>query len=226
MNSRARGGIIFRLLALLVFLLLLFFLYVIRAPILRAAGEFWVVDDGLHPSDAIIILSDDDYTSSRASRAAQLFRDTWAPRVVASGRMLRPYAGIADLMERDLVERGVAREAVVRFPHRAANTSEEAIALLPLVTSRGWHRILVVTSNYHTRRARYIVHRVFPASIEVRVVPASDPEYPLQNWWQTRIGKKRFVYEVAAYAWAHWELRNPSTSSAPAPAPEPAPARP
>jgi uncharacterized SAM-binding protein YcdF (DUF218 family) len=208
MNSRERGGIFFRLIFLAAFLGLLFVLYLVRAPVLRLAGEFWVVDDGARNSDAIIVLGNDDFSAPRAAHAAELFRAGWAPRIVASGPMLRPYASIAELMERDLTDRGVPREAVVRFAHSASNTTDEAMALERFVVARGWHRILVVTSNYHTRRSRFIFRRVFPSSVEVRVVPAPDPAYDPRNWWHTRTGKKVFLYELAADCVAHWELRN------------------
>jgi uncharacterized SAM-binding protein YcdF (DUF218 family) len=223
-NSRERGGIISKLIFLCAFVALLAVLYLLRAPILHAAGEFWVLDDGLEHADAIIILSDDNYFASRASRAAEIFHGGWAPKIVASGRMLRPYAGIAELMERDLTDRGVPHDAVIRLTHTADNTLEEARALLSLVTSHGWHRILVVTSNHHTRRARYIFSRVFPSSIQVRLIPAADPAYDPANWWHMRSGLKLFLYESAGDVYAHWELRNADPDHAPAP--EHAPAHP
>jgi len=42
--------------------------------------------------------------------------------VVASGRSLRSYAGIAELMEHDLFERGVPKERILAARHRADNT--------------------------------------------------------------------------------------------------------
>jgi uncharacterized SAM-binding protein YcdF (DUF218 family) len=212
-RSRQRGGIIFKLVVLCAFLGILFLLYLIRAPILHAAGDFWVIDDGASNADAIIILSDDNFRADRASRAAELFRAGWAPRIVASGQMLRPYAGVSELMERDLTTRGIPREAIIRFPHTATNTREEAEALQPLVTERRWHRVMIVTSNYHTRRSRFIFSRVFPSSIEVRVVPAPDTSYDPAEWWKTHVGIRTFFYESASYALARWELRHGESSS-------------
>jgi len=86
-----RGGIFFRLLFLIFLVVFAFVIYLARYPILRLAGNFWVVDESPQPSDAIVVLSDDDYDAVRASRAADLYRASWAPRIVASGRILRPY---------------------------------------------------------------------------------------------------------------------------------------
>jgi len=146
-----RGGIFFRLLFLIFLVVFAFVIYLARYPILRFAGNFWVVDESPQTSDAIVILSDDDYDAVRASRAADLYRASWAPRIIASGRSLRPYASIAELMQRDLTDRGVPATAVVRFPNRARNTLEEAGAVSEFLSSHGWKKIIVVTSNYHTR---------------------------------------------------------------------------
>ena len=87
------------------------------------AGDFWVVDETPQVSGVIVILSDDNYEAARATRAAQLFRAGMAPRILASGRLLRTYAGIAELMEHDLKAQGVPANAIVPLPHRGTNTS-------------------------------------------------------------------------------------------------------
>ena len=173
---------------------------------LRAAGGFWVVSEEPAPADAILILGDDDYAADRASRAAELYRGRWAPLVVGSGRFLRPYASIAQLMQRDLTERGVPAKAVVVFAHSAGNTQEEAKALQKLAVERHWRHVLVVTSNYHTRRARYIFRRVWPPDYEFRVIAANDRSYDPATWWESRNGLKYFLYESVGLCVAAWEL--------------------
>jgi uncharacterized SAM-binding protein YcdF (DUF218 family) len=207
-RAAERGGIISKLLGLLVLCALLGAVYLVRHPLLRLAGRFWIVEDAPQPSDAIVVLSDDNYLGERAARAADLFHAGWAPRVVASGRYLRSYAGIAELIEHDLVADGVPVGTIVRFPHRAENTREEAAALSHLFAEHGWRRILLVTSSYHTRRARYICERIFPPGTELRVVPASDSAYNPDSWWESRSGLKIFFQEAVGMLAAMWELRN------------------
>lgn len=202
-----RGGIFFRLLFLMGLAVFALILYLARYPLLRFAGNFWVVDESPKISDAIVILSDDDYGAVRASRASDLYRASWAPRIVASGRALRPYASIAELMQRDLTDRGVPTTAVIRFPNRAHNTLDEAGAVSEFLSSRGWKKIIVVTSNYHTRRARFVYERSLMPGTELRVVAASDPDYDPNSWWRTREGLKTFFYETLGYVVALWELR-------------------
>jgi uncharacterized SAM-binding protein YcdF (DUF218 family) len=202
-----RGGIFFKLLALLLLACFVFVIYLARHPLLRLAGGFWVVDDRPAYADAIVILGDDNYNGDRAARAAELFKAGWAPRIVASGRFLRPYVSITDLEEHDLKNDGVPEQAIVRFQHRAQNTREEAAALRRLILQQGWKRILLVTSNYHTRRSRYICRRTFPAGTVLRVVPARDSEYDPDHWWEVRGGQVIFWHEFVGMFVAIWEMR-------------------
>jgi uncharacterized SAM-binding protein YcdF (DUF218 family) len=224
MSGAQRGGILFRLMVLMVLALLLAAVYLARHPLLRLAGRFWEVEDRLERADAILVLGDDNFAGDRASRSAELFRAGWAPLVVVSGRLLRPYAGVAELMSRDLETRDVPQAAILRFPHRANNTREEAQALRELVTSRGWRQVLLVTSNYHTRRARYIFRRVFPPQVAVRVVSVRDTDFDPDSWWESRQGRKLFLLETAAYFTAVWELwrrdSGPGANTASAPSSE------
>jgi uncharacterized SAM-binding protein YcdF (DUF218 family) len=211
-NSQ-RGGIIFTLLFLLFLIALVSVLYIARHPLLRLAGSFWVVDEPAENSDVIVMLSDDNYNADRASRAAELFKSGLAPRVIASGRYLRPYASIAEIEQRDLTDRGVPPGAVVRLAHHAGNTREEAVAISQLLASRGWKRVILVTSDYHTRRARYICSRLFPAGTILHVVAARDSDYDPEQWWQTRGGVKIFVHELLGMPLAMWELRHNSVQT-------------
>jgi len=206
-NSR-RGGIFFSLLVLLFWIALLVVVYLLRHPLLRFAGNLLVVDESPEASDVIVVLGDDNYAADRAARAAELFKAGRAPRIVASGRYLRPYASIAQLEEHDLTDRGVPAGAILRLAHHARNTLEESIAISQLLASRGWKRVLLVTSNYHTRRARYICVRAFPPGTVLRVVAVRDSEYDPDNWWATREGVKTFFEESASMLVAMWEMRH------------------
>ena len=207
MRRAERGGIFLRFLSLLFFLAFLAVIYVVRLPLLRLAGELWVVDEPAEHADAIVVLGGDNFVADRAAHAAELYRAGLASQVVASGRLLRPYAGISEMTARDLESRGVPSASIVKFSHRAANTREEAEALAGLVANRGWKRVLVVTSNYHARRTRYIFGRIFGPGVTVRVSAAHDSEFDPSHWWESRLGTKLFFNEVLGYAVAWWELR-------------------
>jgi uncharacterized SAM-binding protein YcdF (DUF218 family) len=218
--SGQRGGILFRLLALVAICGFVAILYLAGHPLLRAAASFWIVQDRIEPADIIIVIGDDDFTADRAKQAAALFRAGWAPQILASGRMLRPYASIADYMARDLESDGVPPSAILRFSHRADDTRDEAEGLRVLAEQKGWRRILLVTSNYHTRRARYIFRKVLPASVRLEIASAPDAEFDPATWWESRPARKRFFLETVGYLQAVWELHRPR-SGTPSAAAEP-----
>jgi uncharacterized SAM-binding protein YcdF (DUF218 family) len=205
-NPSERGGILVNLVILVFLVVFCCVLFFVRHPLMRFAAESWIIEDPIEHADALIVLSDDNFYADRATRAAELFREGKAPVVVASGRRLRPVAGIAELMEHDLVERGVPKDKIIRLAHDADNTREEAEALLKLASGRNWKSVIVVTSNYHTRRARYIFRHVFPASIEVSVASARDGDFDPEKWYEKRKSIKELTREFAGMVVAIWEL--------------------
>jgi uncharacterized SAM-binding protein YcdF (DUF218 family) len=201
-----RGSLIGRLAALVFLAIVALGLFFFRYPILRASGGWLVVSDPLQPSNAIIMLSGDDVRGDRAARAAELYKAGWAPVVVASGTEIRTYLSEADIEAHDLRNDGVPRSAILPFRQDAHYTLQEARDLLGLCQAEHWKRVIIVTSNFHTRRARYIFRHVFPPSIEVRVTPSPDVRFHPDSWWQSRRGIKTFFREVAALCVAFWEL--------------------
>jgi uncharacterized SAM-binding protein YcdF (DUF218 family) len=212
-NHGERGRIFINLIILLFFVILCFVLYLVRRPILRFMAESWIVEDPLDKADALVVLGDDNFYADRATRGAQLFREGKAPVIVASGRRLRPNAGIAELMEHDLVERGVPRDKILRFTHDGDSTLEEAQALAWLVKGKKWRSVIVVTSNYHTRRVRYIFRRVFPQGMEVHVASARDGDFDPEHWWEKRKSIKELTKEFAGMVLTLWELRGKRETS-------------
>ncbi len=212
-NPGEPGRIFLNLIILLFLVIFCFALYLVRHPLLRFMAESWIIEDTLDKADALIVLGDDNFYADRVTRAAQLFREGKAPLVVASGRRLRPNAGIAELMEHDLVERGVPRDKIIRFSHDGDSTLEEAQSLVRIVKERKWHSVIVVTSNFHTRRARYIFLHVFPQGMAVRVASARDGDFDPEDWWTRRESIKRLTREFAGMVVAVWELRGKSETN-------------
>ena len=214
-SSRASqgGGIIAKLIVLIALVILVGLLYLVRAPLLRLAGSFWVKSDPPANSDVIVILGDDDFTADRATRAADLYHDGWAPLIVGSGIWLRPYLSVANLMQRDLEARGVPHQAIIPYAHKATDTLEELRDICGFAEQHGWKRVMIVTSNYHTRRTRYLCDHIFPSDIHVLVVAAPDHAYDPDSWWKTRLGVKTFFHEFVGIIVAFWEVHHQDSNS-------------
>ena len=74
---------------------------------------------------------------------------------------------------------------------------------LPEIQKRGYKKILLVTSNYHTRRAGEIFRRQAHGSVAIVVVAAPDEFYVPDTWWHHRQAQKIFLneWEKTVAAW-------------------------
>jgi uncharacterized SAM-binding protein YcdF (DUF218 family) len=160
------------------------------------AGTYLVVQQPLEHADAIVVLA-----GTRAERwleAVDLFRDGWAPRIVLSrgridtGEARLSAIGIrfpqdADLAREAMLQMKVPADAIVLLPESLDNTAQEAASARRMAIASGWHRIIVVTSMYHSRRAGYAFAREF-AGTPVQIVMRTtryDSALPAR-WWTTR----------------------------------------
>ena len=82
-----------------------------------------------------------------------------------------------------LVRRGVPREAVV--PTFAGDsTSTDASGVRAMAEARGWTTLVVVTDDWHSRRAQLVFARVFNGSpIRYYLSPANGPRFDPEAWW-------------------------------------------
>lgn len=208
-RSTERGGIIFKLLFFLSLFVVIFILYLIQGPLLRAWGEWWIVDEAPQQVQAIVVLSGDSVFGERLRHAVELHRRGWAQRLVLSGRAIRTNFSEAELMEREALSLGMHRDALLVLRHSAASTLEEALALRRFLAENKIRSILVVTSNFHTRRARTIFRRVFRKFGTLVFVSASpDVRFDPRRWWEQRSGRKMMLYELLKTLNTWWELRS------------------
>src|SRR5262249_47987795 len=121
-------------------------------------------------------------------------RQGYAPRALVSGP-----SGLYGFHECDLaipyaVHAGYPQSYFEHVEHDARSTVEEAAAMAPALRESGAHRVLLVTSDYHTRRAGRLFRRAAP-DIEFIVVAAPDADFQLDRWWESRQGRKTAAYE-------------------------------
>lgn len=84
------------------------------------------------------------------------------------------------------------------------STEQEAAALIPCIQEHGWRSVVVVTSNYHSRRAGILWRRQMrksdpTASLSVDGVP--DPEFHAEGWWRDRRSAKTWFLEFTKLVW-------------------------
>lgn len=151
-----------------------------------------MVSDSPRQADLILVLGG-NFWGDRVIEAAELAREGYAPIVLLSSP---PYGGRPQgyLSIPFLVQRGFRSDNLQVFAHNAKSTIEEANVLRPELARRHVRRVILVTSNYHSRRAD-IVFRLFCPGIDFISVPGNDAEFHSGLWWQDETSQKLFYSE-------------------------------
>ena len=189
---------------------LLAILLVVTICLLLWGGTLLIADDSLpsHVDAAIALQGSMVAEKVRIAGAMDLLRQGVAGQVLLSvpkesywGQSMPPVA-------RAYLERNYGHDlaASVDFCDTSADvnsTEEEAQEAITCIREHHWHSIVVVTSNYHTRRARMLWRRVIKhdPDINVWVHGVTDPQFQ-QPWWGHRQSAKIWVMEFAKLAWA------------------------
>ncbi|MCL6611099.1 MAG: YdcF family protein [Peptococcaceae bacterium] len=163
---------------------------------LAAFGRFLVVDEKPRRCDAVVILSGE--TVPRVAKGVELYKEGYAGLIIMSGGG-RPTSRLtdADLMRMEAVDSGVPPE-VVLLENKSESTYENAVNVKEIILEKGIKSFLLVTSNYHTRRARYIFGRVFKGTgVEIITVSAPDPKFSPSSWWKKHEGQQKALTELA-----------------------------
>ena len=162
------------------------------------AASVLVVREELVRADAILVLSGSSEYVERARRAAQLFNDRRAAKIILTNDNQRGGWSVAQQRNPFFVERtteelrraGVPPEKIEVLPQAVSSTYEEAVLLRDYATTNNLRSVLVVTSAYHSRRALWTVRHVLQGSdIELgidAVAPGEQTPSPATWWWHRR----------------------------------------
>jgi uncharacterized SAM-binding protein YcdF (DUF218 family) len=164
-------------------LLILLFLVAILAALASQAARFLVVDEP-EKSDAIVVLAGD--TKVRPVRGLDLLRHGMAPRLFldAETRDVIYDQPLVDLVQKYVNSLGEANRVLV-CPITGYSTIAEADDVSRCLQSLGPHRVLIVTSDYHTRRALMIFRHCLP-QYQFSAAAAHNPAQFGEAWWTNR----------------------------------------
>jgi len=177
----------------LLLLIVVLLAVILRAPILSALGAYLVRADAPQKADAVLVLAGDGW-GHRILAGAQLAREGYAPKVLVSGPDGAYGNHDCELAIPFAVKHGFPASYFVHVEHTGRSTMAEAKAVLTVIRRMGIHRLLIVTSDYHTRRAGSIFRTLAP-DLKILVVAAPDEFFTSDGWWHTREGQKTFLLE-------------------------------
>lgn len=180
---------------------------------LPAAGHWLDVGQTPRPCDYCLVLSGD--YESRPFAAAALCR-----RGFVRDQIWLTHTGLPDTTADDskesndrarliLATLGIPASRVLELPGTCSSTFDEAVVLAQAMALHPAATVNVVTSNYHTRRARWIIRRTLGAAADrVRYVSVPTDYYDAGCWWKVETGfttyTKEFSKNVFYLLWYGW----------------------
>jgi len=168
---------------------------------LARSGRFLVVDEP-QKSDTILVLAGE--TDRRPARALDLLAQGYASRIVLNVPAPATAYGTTYVdLARNWVGSLPQASLITVCPIYGLSTKAETIEADACIRKAGGSSVLIVTSDFHTRRALSI----FRHQIKGRpfgVAAARDPEQFGEFWWRHRQWAKTNVDEWLRLLW--WEL--------------------
>lgn len=153
-------------------------LIMVGAPLLKKG---LIVDMPLQHADALIVMAGSQ--SERLPVAADLYKRGMAPRILLandgvsaafSPEKQRNLYQIEWAVE-ELVGFGVPREKIVKLPFYGSATMFDVLAVKKYLVQTGQEKIIVVTSDYHTRRTYWTFrHALKDSAVYISVFPAES----------------------------------------------------
>jgi hypothetical protein len=162
------------------------------------AGSFLIVD-APRPSDAILVLAGE--TDRRPQCALELRSQGYGKRIVLdvpNNAKLYEFTQIA--LAQKYIQDLPQAASVSICPIDGLSTKDESKDAEKCLQREGAKSVLIVTSDFHTRRALAIFRREFPGQQYSVGAARNDVEFG-SRWWMHRQWAKTFVDEWLRLIW-------------------------
>lgn len=160
-------------------------LYFLLPFLLNSLARGLIRRDALAPADVVIALTG-DARCEREKYAAALYRQGLARKVFVGGLPVAWGIHTGDAAKRFLVQQGIpaADIIVLKDPW---NTRLEADLLVQQMRQNGWRSALVVTDQFHSRRAMYTIEAVArDCQLSSQPLPNEQSRWRPEAWWTRR----------------------------------------
>jgi DUF218 domain len=165
------------------------------------SAKLLVVNDPQR-SDVILVLAGE--TDRRPARALELMQQGYAKHVVLNvPANAEVYGGTYLQLAQNWIGSQPQADFLSVCPIQGLSTKAESLDADQCLRRLNAHSVLIVTSDYHTRRALSEFRKELP-QYTFHVAAAYDPTQFGQQWWRHRQWAKVNVDEWARLFW--WEL--------------------
>lgn len=192
---------------ILIFLVVLVLVLVLYPLYLPRLGWVVIVNDKIQKADAIFVPAGDSRHGDRTNKAIALYKKGIANTLILSGDDIAWRTNSATIMERQAVYNGIPKKNIIKVEHNADSTLGESRIVYKVLKKHKFNSVVLVTSNYHSRRAKRLVSKGFGKEIDLMVYPVIDNQYYADpdNWWKSRRQAKTLVQELLKTAWSYLE---------------------
>lgn len=184
-------------------LILGFLIYAAHPWYLARLGRFFIVSDALVKADIIIVLAGDSARDERLLHAIKLWQEGYAPKIALS-TTLADWQNYEDFPTwRHATKLNILpKESLLVLDHEADSTRQEAQSLLPYVRNHQFKKVIIVTSNYHTRRSKKVFQKQWAGSgIHISISAAPFSFFHPDDWWKHRSDSRTLFLESTKTLW-------------------------
>ena len=160
---------------------------------LPCIGRRLIHTDPLQRADVIVVLG--SYRMERTLEAGSLFQEGWSPEVLllrspdvsSSGVLRRLHITVPvwlDIQKSALSQMSVPPEAIQATSRTADTTRTEAELIADYAHAHGYRRVIVVTSAYHSERARRLIRKAAAGSFDIIMRADRYQRIDPAHWWR------------------------------------------
>lgn len=177
------------------FLIVLGLIAAVLVALFFGVGFYLSPQSPLSRSDAIVAISGGE-TDSRTLEAVRLYKEGWAPTVIFSGAALDPHGpSNAKAMQMLAVAEGVPAAAIL-LDEASTSTTQNAQAVATLARTHSLHKIILVTSPYHQRRAYVTFQRALAGGVTILNHSTTDQNWRRAQWWASDYSRNLTLTEL------------------------------
>ena len=197
---------------------LMAFVILISGSLFRIMGDMIVASDRPSPSDAAVVLNSGLEYYPRLIQAADLYGRGLVTNVVINGN--RKTDSLRDLERRGfkrcctwysdavsiLTMLGVPEAKIIRISNEDAyDTVSEAEVVGRELINRKWTTVIITTSKFHSRRAKFIWQKMYGNHLSIFMVSANTDPYDPNNWWTDGRQIRWVLTEYGAWIYYWWK---------------------
>ena len=170
------------------------FLYLFKAPVLWAIGNFLICEDKVEQVEVIFVLGGGSF--DRGNEAARLFKAGFTKQIVCLGentpsafKALNLSYSESRVTKINLMKNNKIPSGRIELMEKGTSTKEEADYVIQYCLENNVKKAIVLSSKFHTRRVKSVYTPLFEAyNIDLIIRGAPSSNYSEDEWWKTEGG--------------------------------------